>query len=146
MRPQWSTLFSVGLGVRGYALLPTSQEFVEDVELRWSESAINGPVGSPNAFPWPSIDCVVDSGPELRRLLNRKATAVVTEKLDGSNLCVHSNGVVASRRIVLANNSGLEDFKNLRYCIHHIWCWGGVILFSIPAGSMGCHCKRSSNL
>ena len=103
--------------------MPTSQEVVEDVELRWSESAINGPVGSPNAFPWPSIDCVVDSGLELRRLLNRKATAVVTEKLDGSNLCLHSNGVVASRRVVLANNSGLEDFKNLRYCIHLIWCW-----------------------
>ena len=134
MRPQWSTLFSVGLGVRGYALLPTSQEVVEDVELRWSESAINGPVGSPNAFPWPSIDCVVDSGLELRRLLNRKATAVVTEKLDGSNLCLHSNGVVASRRVVLANNSGLEDFKNLRYCIHLIWCCGVVQRFRVRHG------------
>ena len=99
-------------------MLPTSQEVVEDVELRWNESAINGPVGSPNAFPWPSIDCVVDSGLELKRLLNKRATAVVTEKLDGSNLCLHSNGVVASRRIVLANNSGLEDFKNLRYSVH----------------------------
>ena len=100
-------------------MLPTSQEVVEDLQFRWSESAINGQVGSPNVFPWPSIDCIVDSGLELQRLLNRKATAVVTEKLDGSNLCLHSNGVVASRRIVLANNSALEDFKSLRYIIGH---------------------------
>ena len=39
----------------------------------------------------------------------------MTEKLDGSNLCVHSNGVVASRRTVLANNFSLEDFKSFRY-------------------------------
>ena len=78
---------------------------------------MNGQVGSPNAFPWPSINCVVDSGVELQRLFESEATALVTEKLDGSNLCLHSNGVVASRRIVLANNFSLEDFKSLRYNI-----------------------------
>ena len=82
---------------------------------------MNGQVGSPNALPWPSIDCVVDSGVELQRLFESGATALVTEKLDGSNLCLHSNGVVASRRTVLANNSSLKDFKSLRCtcCIPH---------------------------
>ena len=109
-------LFSVGVG--GHALLPSpEEEAAEGEELRWNESAMNGQVGSPNAFPWPSIDCVVDSGVELQRLFESEATALVTEKLDGSNLCLHSNGVVASRRIVLANNFSLEDFKSLRYNI-----------------------------
>ena len=91
------------------------EEADQDVELRWHQSATNGQVGSRNAFPWPSIDCVVDSGVELQRLFESEDTALVTEKLDGSNLCVHSNGVVASRRTVLANNFSLEDFKSFRY-------------------------------
>ena len=115
----WSVivhLYTFSVGVRGHALFPSSEEEAyQGVGLRWSESEINGQVGSPNAFPWPSIDCVVDRGEELRRLLESEATAFVTEKLDGSNLCLHSNGVVASRRIVIANNTSLEDFKSLRY-------------------------------
>ena len=106
---------------------------------------MNGQVGSPNALPWPSIDCVVDSGVELQRLFESGATALVTEKLDGSNLCLHSNGVVASRRTVLANNSSLKDFKSLRYLLHSSFREGRRLRQrpTYFAGSMGYHCKRS---
>ena len=113
-----------GVALGRASLPPPSLEVGNtEVEFCWRQSARNGPPGSRNAFPWPPIDCVVDSGEVLRLLFEGGATALVTEKLDGSNICLHSNGVVASRRVVLANNSSMEDFKSLRCalrcCLHH---------------------------
>jgi hypothetical protein len=62
--------------------------------------------GGPNRHPWPSISSVIDCGHWLKKLLEDGEKCLVTEKLDGSNLCVHSNGVVASRRQVLLSDPG----------------------------------------
>ena len=69
----------------------------------------------PNDRPWPKIDNIVECA-NLRLLLERNASAVVSEKLDGSNLAVSSDGVVASRRFVILNEAAdEEDFFTTKF-------------------------------
>ena len=44
------------------------------------------------------------------------STVVVSEKLDGSNICICSNGIVASRRKIILKNPSMTELDNTKFC------------------------------
>ena len=44
------------------------------------------------------------------------STVVVSEKLDGSNICICSNGIVASRRKIILKNPSMKELDNTKFC------------------------------
>ena len=49
-------------------------------------------------------------------MLQESPISVVSEKLDGSNLSVSSNGVIASRRQILLVDPKPEDLNRTKFC------------------------------
>ncbi len=82
-----------------------------------SSSKVQKPpvVGSRNLQPWPTIPNLINCGNRLRQLLEEEEVAVVTEKIDGSNLCVHSTGIIATRRTVLGIPNDAEELSKLKF-------------------------------
>ena len=68
-----------------------------------------------NAFQWPETACILDAAECLNTLLEGDEDAFVTEKLDGSNLSLHSDMTIASRRTVLATDATPSDLQRLKF-------------------------------
>ena len=61
-------------------------------------------------YQWPQINSVYIAKNLMVDLLTENPIALVSEKLDGSNLSVSSNGVVASRRKIAAYLIDANDY------------------------------------
>ena len=48
-------------------------------------------------------------------LINENPIALVSEKLDGSNLSISSNGIIASRRKILLVNPKIEELSKTKF-------------------------------
>ncbi|XP_040569805.1 uncharacterized protein AIMP2 isoform X2 [Lepeophtheirus salmonis] len=70
--------------------------------------------GSLVSRQWPLIPDVIKGDSSNLEFLSN-VEVVVTEKLDGSNLALSSNGVVASRRMVLLKNPDRKDLSNYTF-------------------------------
>ncbi len=83
-----------------------------------SKHSFRCPVGAELKFQWPQILGVlsVTSVDQVQTLLKTNPMATVTEKLDGSNLCVSSENWVASRRRVILDNPTEEELKKYKFC------------------------------
>lgn len=82
-------------------------------------------VGSELQLQWPQTPGVlsVHSVNLIQDLLFKNPMMTVTEKLDGSNLCLSSAGWVASRRRIILENPNQAELDNTKFC--------GVALSSI---------------
>ena len=63
-------------------------------------------------YQWPQINSVYIAKNLMVDLLAENPIALVSEKLDGSNLSVSSNGVVASRRKIILTNAEANNQLN----------------------------------
>ena len=67
-------------------------------------------------YQWPSTPNVVSilSTDQIKETLNKNPIVSVSEKLDGSNICISSNGWIASRRVILVNNFFEDDLSTVK--------------------------------
>lgn len=67
-------------------------------------------------YQWPSTPNVVSilSTDQIKETLNKNPIVSVSEKLDGSNICISSNGWIASRRVILVNNFFEDDLSTIK--------------------------------
>jgi hypothetical protein len=75
-------------------------------------------VGSEFQLQWPQIQGVlsISSTEEILNLLEENPVTTVTEKLDGSNLCLSSAQWVASRRRVILDRPTEEELTKHKFC------------------------------
>ena len=75
-------------------------------------------VGSEFQLQWPQIPGVlsVASTDLVRDLLVKNPTVTVTEKLDGSNLCLSSEDWVASRRRIILEGPSEAVLNKTKFC------------------------------
>jgi hypothetical protein len=78
-------------------------------------------------FPWPQLKGIFCPGDnnEFYSTLNENPQCILTEKLDGSNFCVSSQGWIASRRVVIANRT--DNLKDKKFNSHSLECIEDVI-------------------
>jgi hypothetical protein len=83
-----------------------------------SKSQFQCPVGAEFLLQWPQILGVlsVTSVEQVQTLLKSNPVTTVTEKLDGSNLCLSSENWVASRRRVILDRPSEEELKKTKFC------------------------------
>lgn len=72
--------------------------------------------GSILKYQWPSIPNVVSIATTelIKNILKENPLVEISEKLDGSNICISSNGWVASRRNIIIENFQLEDLTKIK--------------------------------
>lgn len=75
-------------------------------------------VGSEFRLQWPQIPGVLSVATTelIQDLLVRNPTVTVTEKLDGSNLSLSSEGWVASRRRIILENPTQAVLNKTKFC------------------------------
>merc|ERR1711962_1330819 len=66
-------------------------------------------------YQWPEIESVYLATDVMIDQLKKSHLALVSEKLDGSNLSVSSSGVIASRRKIIAVNPTLEELNKTKF-------------------------------
>ena len=66
-------------------------------------------------YQWPMINSVYIAKNLMVELLAENPIALVSEKLDGSNLSVSSNGVVASRRKIILANAEVNQLNKTKF-------------------------------
>lgn len=73
--------------------------------------------GAECAFSWPCIQNIlsVSSKEELLQSLSNNPTVSVTEKLDGSNICISSHNWVASRKVYICEDIRTEDLQRKKF-------------------------------
>ena len=83
-----------------------------------SKQTFRCPVGAEFQLQWPQILGVlsVTSVDQVQTHLKSNPTTTVTEKLDGSNLCISSESWVASRRRVILDRPTEEELKKNKFC------------------------------
>ena len=75
-------------------------------------------VGSDFQLQWPQLSGVlsITSTDLVQDLLSKDPIVTVTEKLDGSNLCLSSGSWIASRRRVILDNPSQHDLDKYMFC------------------------------
>jgi len=64
---------------------------------------------------WPEIESVYLATETMIEQLNENPIALISEKLDGSNLSVSSSGIISSRRKIIAVNPSSNELKTLKF-------------------------------
>ena len=82
---------------------------------RSRHQSIQVQAGDDFKYQWPQINSVYIAKNLMVDLLAQNPIALVSEKLDGSNLSVSSNGVVASRRKVILANAEVNQLNKTKF-------------------------------
>ena len=87
------------------------------------------PVGSEFKLQWPQIPNVlsITSVDQIMALLELNPLTTLTEKLDGSNLCLSSGDWIASRRRVILDSPTQEDLNKYKFCGEPLGTLGEVL-------------------
>ena len=64
---------------------------------------------------WPQTQNFINVNNDVAKLLDENPNVFVSEKLDGSNLSISSNGVIASRRKILLRDPSEENLKKTEF-------------------------------
>lgn len=78
---------------------------------RTQHEVIGNKPGDTLEHQWPEIESVYIASQVMIQELKANPTVLISEKLDGSNLSVSSDGIIASRRKVILAQPSLEDLK-----------------------------------
>ena len=71
--------------------------------------------GSTLRHQWPEIESVYMSTEVMIEQLNENPVALVSEKLDGSNLSISSSGIISSRRKILLVNPSSQELQKTTF-------------------------------